>query len=141
MIQLLPKPKFVYAATLNDAYKKGYFTGSITRWELEDRVLKYNSSLKIFSGKTHRNIWDISKGENGFICGLTHNMTIPKFTIMQYDSRFDKSIDFTNEYGELTEKKVYNLDDKKDYILAKSWIVTFKNLIKEGYKVNVKGLF
>jgi len=140
MAKVLPKEIIVYAESLEDAYKKGYFSGSILREELMNAVTRYNPSLRWFSNQTHKCLWDSSKGENGFVTGITHNITIPKFTICRRVSELQKKINFSNPQGEVVGSQVINKDDKDGYVLARSWIKTIETVQRKGYEVYTKGL-
>ena len=130
--------KMTYAANLDEAYKKGYFTGSMTRWELMERITKYNPELRWYANKTHRGLFDTHRGK--FICGIPHNLTIPKFSIQRYDKKQERKVDFTNMYGEYVGTEIIQTDDLDGLYLARGWPIIFKMLKKRGYKINEKGL-
>jgi len=115
------------AASLQDAFNKGYYTGSMTRWELMERIEKKNPSARWYSTVKHRGLWIRGK----FICGIGSNLTIPKFSI----TRYDKSKDIKC-WGEVID----NTDEWKDIILMRSWRVIFNTIKQKGYEVDDENL-
>ena len=134
-------PIIKWAASLEDAYNKGYFTGSMTRWELMERITKYNPNLKWYANATHRGLFDSDKKDKAFICGITHNLTIPKFTIQKHDPRAVRTINYSNAYGDITHKEDVYTGDDEGYVIARSWKTIFNIVKKRGYNVNEKDLY
>lgn len=128
----------LYAKDLDEAYRLGYFNNSMTRWELEDRIVKYNPQLRTYASKTHRGIFDTDRGM--FIMGISHNMTIPKFTMFRYDRSKDRKLDSTTEHGEYLSSEVINMDDDEGKMLVRGWKPTLETLESYGYKIDKRGL-
>lgn len=136
------KFKCFLAVNLDEAYDLGFFQGSMNKYELIDRITRYNDDgdLKIFTNKTHKAIWNIRKGENGFICGIPHFSTIPKHSIMEYNFGKDKKLQYSNEYGEYTGTETINMDEFEYKVLARGWEPIFAIVEKNGFKVDTRGL-
>ena len=132
--------KCFLAKDLDEAYKLKFFSGSITLYELMDRVVKHNKHLRWFANKTHKALWDTSKGERGFICGITNTSIIPRYSIMQYDFSKDKKVEWCNMYGEITGNETVNPDESEYQVLARGWEAIFNILEKKGYEIDKKGL-
>lgn len=130
------KPEICWAKNFEEACKRGYFFGSISFDDFKYRLTRYNDRLRILGNSEYMGLFD---GAN-FICGVTKCRTVPKFTIMRYDSGMDKTLNHSNQFGEITHKEVLNDDDLKDKVLARGWEVVFKLVEKFGYKVDRKGL-
>lgn len=128
------------AKDFDEAYALEFFNGSMHKYEFMDRITKHNSSLRWFANATHKALWDTSKGENGFICGITHMSTIPKYSIMEYNFKNDRSLTYCNMYGEVTGKEIVNQDEFEYKVLAQGWEVTFDILERKGYKIDRENL-
>lgn len=128
------------AKDLDEAYQLGFFNGSMTRYELMDRLTKHNKSLRWFANSTHRSLWDTDKGERGFICGITHNSIVPRYSIMQYDFSKDKKLTYCNAFGEVTESETTNADEEEYTALARGWEATLAIVERNGYVVDRRGL-
>lgn len=135
------KTKMVWAANLDDAYKQGYFTGSMTRDELMSRITKYNKDLRWFANKTHRALYDTSKGNKAFICGIAHTSIIPKYTIQKHDPRMMKTLSYSDEHGDVYKKESIYTGDDEGLVLARGWTSTLNIVKKRGYQVNEKDLY
>lgn len=133
------KFKTFLAKDLDEAYKLQFFGNSMTRWELEERLVKYNDTVCIKSNATHRALWDTSRAD-GFICGITHMMTIPQYSILEYNFTKDKKLEYVNMYGEVTGSEIVNQDEFEYKALARGWEVTLAMVEKQGYRVDRKGL-
>lgn len=107
-IQVLPKKYKDYKVTaksLDDAYEKGYFSGSMSRYELMEKITKYNPRLRWYANATHRGLFD----SNRYICGIGHNMTIPKWTIMR---------------------------ESDGYVFMRSWKSIIEEVKRRGYEID-----
>lgn len=104
----------IKAKSLQDAYDTGAFYGRMNRWELLDRVEKKNPDMKVFATATHRGLWI----NNRFICGIAHNITVPKYTIV------------CDNPGHWQDGR----------ILARGWTQTFNEIKKMGYEVHDEDL-
>lgn len=133
------KYKTFLAKDLDEAYKLKFFGNSMTRWELEERLMKHNPTVCIKSNATHRAVWDTSKSD-GFICGITHMMTIPQYSILEYNFEKDKKLEYVNMYGETTGSEIVNESEEEYKALARGWEVTLAMVEKQGYRVDRKGL-
>lgn len=131
--------KTFLAKDLDEAYQLQFFGRTMSRWELEERITKHNPTIMIKANATHRAIWDTSRTE-GFVCGMTHMMTIPQYSILEYNFEKDKKLTYTNMYGEETGSEIVNEDELEYKALARGWEVTLAILEKKGYRVDRKGL-
>lgn len=134
------KHKVFLASNLDEAYKLGFFQCSMSNDEMVDRITRYNRDIVVKNNKTHRGLFDTSKGENGFICGVTKLGTIPKYSIMEYDFGKDKSIQYCTPTGEQTHKEVINQDEHEYKVLARGWLATFDIIKKKGYEIDKRGI-
>lgn len=123
-IKVLGKPKkpdyIQYADNLQDAYHKGYFSPSMTKYELLDRITKHNPSLRTYSSKTHTGLFDTDvynpkqkESSIGFIGSIGKENTIPYFTILR---------------------------NSDHYVLAHSWRSTLSKVKSKGYKIDEEGI-
>lgn len=136
--------KCFLAKDLDEAYMMGFYTGNISRWELERRIQRHNPTLKFIKTETHCALWDTSKltddDHTGFICGTPRLMTIPKFSIMEYNFGKDRKLEYTNLYGEKTGEEILNTDEYNYKVLARGWEAIFGIVEKQGYKIDRRGL-
>lgn len=132
--------KCFLAKDLDEAYSLKFFSGSITRWELMDRVIKYNSSLRWFANSHYRALWDVKKGENGFICGIAHSLTIPKYSILEYNFDLDKELTYCDMSGEITGSEVVNIKENDYKALIRGWAPTLSIVKRKGYEVDERGI-
>jgi len=136
-VKVLPKKiqghKELYreAASLDDAYEKGYFSGNISEDEFKRRILKKNPQLKFIRNRHHAGIWDYTT----FITGYSPVGIVPLFTIGKLDPSKTKSIQYTNEHGEKTHKQEVNQDEEQGKILIRSYISVFNELRRKGYEI------
>lgn len=130
--------KQFYAKDLDEAHELGYFAGNISRWELVDRITKYNPQLRTYANKNYRGLFDSDKGK--FILGISHNMTIPKYSVFRYDRSKDRRLDYTDEHGEYLSSEIINTDDEEGKMLVRGWKPTLEILEGYGYKIDWKGL-
>lgn len=129
------------AKNLDEAYHKGYFTGSMQRTELMDRITKYNPQLSWKATATHRGLFDTTLHQDkAFICGITHNMTIPKYSIIEYDFSKDRKLQWCTQDGTKTGTEIVNKDEHDYKVLARGWEAIFKILEKRGYLLDRRGL-
>ena len=99
------KHRIKYAKDLDDAYKKGYFNGSLTRYELLDIIEKKNKDvLRYIYGKQALGLYN----RNRYIAAIGYINPIPKFTIMQ----------------EISNK-----------VLAKGWPAILNMIRGQGYEI------
>lgn len=133
----VPRTQVRYAASLEDAYQKGYFTGSMSRWELLDRIQKFNPDMATKANARYRGIFINER----YVCGLTHNLTIPKWTIVKHDPKQDRTIKWCDEHGETFTGETVNLDEDEGVILARGWPITLDMLKRKGFQVDEKNLF
>ncbi len=136
-IKYVPVDKVVYARDLNDAFKKGYFSSSISRYDLEDRVTKYNETIRSHSSSTHRGLYD----RNRFIVGIGFHITIPKFTICRFIPELHKKINYTDQFGNRTGSEVVNMDKADGYVFMRGWPLIVKDIMRKGYSFDEKDLF
>lgn len=134
------KFKCYLAKDKDEAYRLGFFSGSIHRDELMERITKFNPTLRWFATPTHRALWDWTKGENGFICGIPHDSIIPKISIMEYNFDKDRRLNYTNMYGETTGSEIINMDEYKYQVLARGWESIFAIVEQNGYEIDKRGL-
>lgn len=126
----------VYVKDLDEAFKLGYFTGSMTRWELIERIEKVNPLAKVYASQTHRGLFI----DNKFICGIGHNLTIPQFTLIHRDKSLIKTLNYANVHGEIIGHKQINKNDKDGRIMMRSWKTIFNFITQAGYEVDTYGL-
>lgn len=139
-LEMLKRDYFL-AKNLDEAYKKGYFTGSMNRYELMDRITKYNPQLRWYANATHRGLFDTNVNQDkSFICGIPHNMTIPKYSLMEYDFSQDKKLQWCTEDGTRTGSEIINKNEHNYKVLARGWESILKIVEKRGYKINRRGL-
>lgn len=129
------KDRQVRAASLEDAYKKGYFSNSILREELMDRITKHNPQLRWHSSATHTGLFDPTK-KKGFICSIGKQLTIPQFTIFKYDTAQDRVLNRSDEHGDIRHTEIINMDSDKNKVLMRSWRAILGAIKKLGYEVN-----
>lgn len=134
------KHKVFLAKDLTEAYNCKFFQSSMARDEMIERILRYNSNLKICTSKNYKGIFDTDKGENGFVCGITHNFTIPKYSIMEYNFSKDRTIQWCTPNGEKTNKEIVNDQEHEYKVLARGWLATFDIVERKGYKIDKRGL-
>jgi len=127
----------VQARDLDEAYSEGYFSGSISRDELMERVCKLNDDARWYANVTHRGLWIRGK----FVCGIGHESTIPKFTIIRYDTKLDKTLNYSDQHGNVIGKKIINKDELKGRILMRGWPVIINMIKSKGYEVDDEDLF
>lgn len=128
------KDIFREAASLDDAFEKGYFSGGMPRDEFMARILRKNPSFRTHSSATHTGLFDTENDR--FVCGISKTSQIPRFTIMKLDESKSRTIDYTDENGNFTSRETINTDDEKGKVLARSWISTFNTLKAQGYEVD-----
>ena len=126
---------------LDEAYSLGLYCSRMHRDEFMERVTKYNPDLRWFANKTHRALWDISAGDNGFICGITHHSIMPKYSLMEYDFSKDRKLNYSDMYGNATgQSAVINPDENKYTVLARGWENIFAIVERNGYQIDRRGL-
>ena len=125
---------FRNAASLDDAYAKGYFGSGMPFDEFCDRILKPNPELRIHRNQNYTGLFDVEN--NYYVCGISRFSRIPRFTITKHDEKQDKKINYSDENGNITSRQVLNRDEEKGKVLARSWISTFNMLRGQGYEVN-----
>lgn len=134
------KYKCFLGKDLDECYALGFYSGSISRWEMERRVLQYNPKLRFIKTRDYSVIWDKSKGENGVICGVPVLITVPKHSLMEYNFSKDRKLEYTNMYGETTGSEIINKDEYNYKVLARGWKTIFAIVEKEGFRVDRRGL-
>ncbi len=77
--------KLILVESLEDAYKQGYFCGSITRYELFDILTKRNKQLRYIYGKNSLGLYDTDKAK--YVAAVGNINPIPQFTIYQKNSK------------------------------------------------------
>lgn len=122
------------AFSIDDAYEKGYFSGGMIFEEFCERILKPNQCLKIHRGPFYTGLFDFEN--NRYVCGISRFCKIPMFTIEKYDESKNKTINYSDENGNITSKQIINDDDEKGKVLARSWISVFNILRGQGYEVD-----
>jgi len=140
IIQVQPrlhKDYKVEARDLDEAYKLGYFSSSMRRDELMERVSRVNPDAQWKANATHRGLWI----RNKFVCGIGHEMVIPQFTIVRYDKSQDRTLRYSDQHGNLFGKKIVNRDEMKGRILMRSWRVIINKIKQKGYEVDDEDLF
>jgi hypothetical protein len=139
-IKVLGKPKICKteimkeANDIDDAYERGYFGSGMPFDEFCDRIMKKNPEIRIHRGPKYTGLFDTEN--NYYICGISRFSRIPRFTIVKHDFSQDKTLNYSDEYGNITSKQVINKDEEKGKVLARSWISTFNILKGQGYEVN-----
>lgn len=126
--------------SLQDGYNKGYYCESMTRDEFMDRITKYNEQLRWVATETHCGLFDPLLKRKQFICGISHNYTVPKHDMMEYHPDAVKKYRYTNEYGDLMETKEDYLRKEEDRFLVRGWAMVFDILERRGYKIDREGL-
>lgn len=132
--------RMVEAIDLDDAYKLGYFSGSITRYKLMEMVTKANPQLRWHSNKASVGLFDSNK-KDAFICGIGREMTIPQWTIMRYDRTQDRVLNRCTEDGDITHTEIINMDNDKGKILMRSWRSILDIVKRKGYRVNDEDVY
>jgi hypothetical protein len=138
-IEVIGKPRrnktelFKNAASVDDAYAKGFFSSGMPFDEFLDRMLKPNPGLRLHRGPAYTGLFDVEN--NFFVCGISRFSRIPRFTILKHDATQDKKINYSDEHGNITSRQVINKDEEKGKVLARSWISTFNMLRGQGYEV------
>lgn len=127
------KEFFKEAASVDDAYAKGYFSGGLPFDEFCERILKPNPELRIHRNSGYTGLFDTEN--NFFVCGISRFSRIPRFTILKKDPSKDKEINYTDEDGKFTSNQRFNTDDEQGKVLARSWISVFNILRRNGYEV------
>lgn len=142
-IEFLPKQKVFEAASLEEAHKLGYFTGSMTRYEFMDRITRKNPSLRWYANERGMGLWDSNKGEDNrsFICGITRYMTIPRYSITKYDKTKDRVMNYSDAEGNITHREIIHTDEEEGIILARGWEATFKVIKGHGYEIDETDLY
>jgi len=75
--------KIKFVKDLDDAYAKGYFSGSLTRRELLDIIIKNNDDLHYIYKKNAIGLYS----RNRYVAAIGYINPIPKFTLMQETSK------------------------------------------------------
>jgi len=123
----------VEAASLEDAYQKGYFSNNMRRDEFMARCTKYEPELRWYATPTHRGLWH---SKNGFICGITHAMTMPDVSIFKYDPKYDRTL--TDLHG--AKHKVHEDEVDEGTQLARGWRATLNIVRHRGYRIDDRGI-
>lgn len=118
--QWRPRTEFEkHVQSYDDAYEKGYFSGSMAKDEFFRRIEKYNSQLRWFTSKfgnqLYTGIWHGRK----MVASVTPLSKIPRFNLLLN----------TPDNPETHEK-----------VLCKSWISVFNTLEKQGYVIDDKDI-
>ena len=103
-----------------------------------ERVTKYHPELRWYANVNYRGLYDSHKGK--FLLGISHNMTIPKYTMFRYDRSKDRRLDYTNEHGEYLSSEIINTDDDEGKMLARGWLPSLQILEGYGYTIDKRGL-
>jgi len=130
-IEVLKKPTQMKAKNYRDAYEQGLLHGSMHRDELLARITRKNPTLTIHWNEHSAGLWDSHKG---YICGITRDNYHPQFTIMIYNTDYDKTLALT------TGKQIHNIDANEGKVLARSWRVIFQLLENKGYEIDWRGI-
>ncbi len=132
---------YFLAKNLDEAYKKGYFNGSMQRTELMERITRYNPQLCWKANATYRGLFDTTLHvDKAFICGIPHNMTIPKYSLMEYDFSKDRKLQWCTEEGKKTGTEIVNAKEHDYKVLARGWKTIFCIIEKRGYRIDKRGL-
>ena len=126
--------------SLDNGFASGYYCESITRDEFMDRITKYNPQLRWVATETHRGLYDPLLKRKQFICGISHNYTVPKHDMMEHHEFKYKTHKYTNEWGEVTHTDREYLNEDKDKFLVRGWAMVFDVLERRGYKIDREGL-
>lgn len=119
------------AASLDDAWHKGLFSGNMSYYEFRDRISKKNPQLKFILRRNHSSIWNGNK----FITGFSNLGIIPRFSIAKLDPSKIKTVQYTDAHGDKTSKQEVNQDEEDGKILIRSWIAIFNDLKRRGYEI------
>lgn len=122
------------AASVDDAYARGYFGSGMPFDEFTSRILKPNPELRIHRGPVYTGLFDVEN--NYYVCGISRFSRIPRFTIVKHDFSQDKKINYSDENGNITSRETINRDEEKGKVLARSWISVFNILRGQGYEVD-----
>lgn len=125
------------ASSLQDAFEKGLFNGSISRDELMARITKYNPDVRWIA---HEHVMGLHDVHKGFVCGITRSRTIPLFSIFLKNPNDIKKIDYCTEEGEYTHSGYVDKNPESGKMLARGWAITFHILEQKGYKIDRVGL-
>lgn len=136
-IKIFKKPTQLNAASLQDAYNKGMFTGSMKDDELHRRITKYNPDLIVLKNKDFASV---CHKRNGFILGITRLQYHPQFSLFKYDPKYDHKYNKCDEYGEIYDTELIHTDDEEGKMFARSWRGVFKMLENKGFKIDWNGL-
>lgn len=101
------KDKIVYCDGLDDAYEKGFFSGSLSREELFDIIVKRNPELRYIYSKYGIGIYDTHRGQ--YIAPVGRVNPIPQFTLMR---------------------------ESDNKCLCRSWHVILDKIRRKGYEIN-----
>lgn len=126
--------------SLQDGFEKGYFAESISRDEFMDRVTKHNPHLRWTASETHRGLYDPLRKRKQFLCGVSHNYTVPKHSMLEYHPEAEKKHRITNEWGEVTSIEKEYTRENEDIMLVRGWADVFDILERRGYKIDREGL-
>ena len=129
------KRPIVYAKDLDEAYEFGYFSGSMSAYELMARITKYNPSLRWHSYKRYRGLWDTARSAYSYICGVPYFNTMPKFTIMKLDTAKSRKLHYCMEDGTPTSSEVINTDNEEYKVLARGWPVILDIVKRKSYEI------
>lgn len=126
--------------SLSDGFAKGYYAESINRDEFMDRITKHNPQLFWVATEDYRGLYDPLLKRKQFICGISHNYTVPKHDMMEYHADAIKKYNYTNEHGEIIETKEDYLRKESDKMLVRGWASVYSILERRGYKIDREGL-
>ncbi|MFI5405030.1 MAG: hypothetical protein ACHQ1D_00810 [Nitrososphaerales archaeon] len=133
----IPPTKTVYCASLDDAYDQKYFSGGMSTNEIIERIQKKTPRAKFIKSRDYIGLWIGDR----FIMGMTNISKQPRFNILKHDTRFDKSCDKVNEYGDTIGKITKNSDFDEGKALARSYLEIFRYLKRKGIEYDEKDLF
>jgi hypothetical protein len=139
-IKIAKRYRVFEAASLEDAHRLGYFVGSLTRYELMERITKHNPQLRWYANARGMGLWDTNKSK-AFICGITRATTIPRYSIIKHDKKKDRVMNYSTPDGEISHTEVMNIDEDDGQMLARGWEATFKVIKGHGYAIDESGLY
>lgn len=115
---------------LDDAYNKGYFEGSISRYTLVEGLRRRNPTIRFHSNETHTGVFDGNK----FVCGIAKGTTVPRYSIFQ--ERTSKMLPVSDEHGNILSLDTIHTDEgDSGKMLIRGWEVTLRILRGKGYVI------
>lgn len=133
-VKLKEKPKNVTALDPDEAFKKGYFSGSINRNRLMEYLTQRFPELRIMENNTHAGLFDSINGN--FICGVPKTDRIPQFTVSKYDECLHPTLPIRDKDGNIVGYQEMNFEKGEGFVYFKSYHRILKALKGAGYEID-----